>query len=487
MIGRRAFIAGVTTAVAAPAVLREARGAPTPLRIRRDVQSMAANDPWFGKYAQAVQAMHDLTKNKPNDKRGWRNQALIHLNHCPHGDDTFLHWHRHYILNFELICGQLIGDPGFALAYWNWSAKNGTIPNPFYDLQKLNVTFWKDPSNAQSNNWSPNTVNTKGARALLKGQGLQSSSSSFSQTKIDDIKENTDFDLFQSELEGGPHNNAHTITGGSSGGTNGHMRSGMSPLDPIFWLHHCNIDRIWAEWQSAGNTSKGLSANFNNQFVNGSGQAVQASSQSALDFKAMNYNYSTLFGELITKLIREMALERRPWPPGPPPELRPIVLSIDQGQRVITPRATSQIALNTKELVPNLFRQRVFQATKAPSVPRQAIGTGRIVAKLSDVKPPAQDTSMLVKVFVNHPDATAATPTTDPLYAGTFSFFGTQGAHAGHGGSNIVVDITRPLRTLAAEGRIEPDKITLQIIPVPTERAAADDRFSIGKIELLSV
>jgi tyrosinase len=361
---------------------------------------MAANDPWFGKYAQAVQAMHDLTKNKPNDQRGWRNQALIHLNHCPHGANTFLHWHRHYILNFELICGQLIGDPSFALAYWNWSAKNGTIPNPFYDLQKLNVTFWKDPSNAQSNNWSANPVTTKGARALLKGQGLQSNPNSgqnFTQSHIDDIKEQTDFDIFKGQIESGPHNNAHTITGGTSTGTNGHMRSGMSPLDPIFWLHHCNVDRIWAEWQSAGNTTPGLSANYNNQFVSGAGQAVQASSQSALDFKAMNYTYSTLFGELVTRLIREMALERRPWPPGPPPELRPIVLGIDPGQKVLAPRVTTQFTLDTKELLPNLFRQRTFQATKAPSVPRQAVGTGRIVAKLSDVKAPARDTSVLLR------------------------------------------------------------------------------------------
>jgi tyrosinase len=26
----------------------------------------------------------------------------------------------------------------------------------------------------------------------------------------------------------------------------------MSPRDPIFWLHHCNIDRLWAEWNARG-------------------------------------------------------------------------------------------------------------------------------------------------------------------------------------------------------------------------------------------
>lgn len=485
MIGRREFVAGVATVVAVPAILREARAAP--LRIRRDVQKMAANDPWFTKYAQAVQAMHDLQKSKPSDQRGWRNQALIHINHCTHGIDTFVHWHRHYILNFELICGQLIGDPSFALAYWNWSANNGSIPNPFYDLQKLNVTFWNDPSNAQSNNWSPNPVTTKGARALAKGQGLQgnpSSGQNFTQSHIDDIKTNTLFGLFTNELETGPHNNAHTITGGSANGTNGHMRSGMSPLDPIFWLHHCNIDRIWAEWQSAGNTTPGLSGNYNNQFVNGTGQPVQASSQSALDFSAMSYTYDTLFGELLAKLIKEMALERRQWPPGPPPEFRPIALGGDPVEKILSPRVTTQFAVNAKELLPNLFRARTFQALKAPTIQRQAVGGGRIVAKLSNVMAPGRETSLLCKVFVDHPDANAETPSTDPLYAGTFSFFG---AHGGHGLSEIYVDITKPLRTLAADGRIEPERVSIQIVPVPSDGAAADDKFSVGKIELLSV
>ncbi len=27
-----------------------------------------------------------------------------------------------------------------------------------------------------------------------------------------------------------------------------------SPLDPIFFMHHCNIDRIWSEWQDEGHS-----------------------------------------------------------------------------------------------------------------------------------------------------------------------------------------------------------------------------------------
>ncbi|KAJ4245277.1 hypothetical protein NW762_014147 [Fusarium torreyae] len=55
------------------------------------------------------------------------------------------------------------------------------------------------------------------------------------------------------------HNNVHNLTGGSNaqykekqhGGYGlGHMSDvPVSAFDPIFWLHHCNIDRLLAMWQ----------------------------------------------------------------------------------------------------------------------------------------------------------------------------------------------------------------------------------------------
>ncbi len=38
------------------------------------------------------------------------------------------------------------------------------------------------------------------------------------------------------------HNRCHRWIGGD-------MVAGTSPNDPVFWLHHCNVDRIWADWQ----------------------------------------------------------------------------------------------------------------------------------------------------------------------------------------------------------------------------------------------
>ena len=51
-------------------------------------------------------------------------------------------------------------------------------------------------------------------------------------------------------LEGQPHNNVHNNVGGMSAQQNsgGFMQANLSPVDPIFFLHHSNIDRIWDVW-----------------------------------------------------------------------------------------------------------------------------------------------------------------------------------------------------------------------------------------------
>ncbi len=47
---------------------------------------------------------------------------------------------------------------------------------------------------------------------------------------------------YRSSMEFDLHNLVHRWVGGS-------MLKMTSPNDPVFWLHHCNIDRLWARWQ----------------------------------------------------------------------------------------------------------------------------------------------------------------------------------------------------------------------------------------------
>jgi tyrosinase len=44
-------------------------------------------------------------------------------------------------------------------------------------------------------------------------------------------------------MEGNPHGSAHTSFGGSI------SSPATAPKDPLFFLLHCNVDRLWAKWQ----------------------------------------------------------------------------------------------------------------------------------------------------------------------------------------------------------------------------------------------
>jgi hypothetical protein len=47
--------------------------------------------------------------------------------------------------------------------------------------------------------------------------------------------------------------------------------------------------RIWAQWQLAGNTTPPFSQTYNDHFVNASGNSINVTAQSALDFEALGY------------------------------------------------------------------------------------------------------------------------------------------------------------------------------------------------------
>ncbi|MGC2574826.1 MAG: tyrosinase family protein, partial [Candidatus Nitrosopolaris sp.] len=54
----------------------------------------------------------------------------------------------------------------------------------------------------------------------------------------------SDFSMFSVKLETDIHNSVHGWCHGSMGSVP------TAAFDPIFWAHHCNIDRIWAIWET---------------------------------------------------------------------------------------------------------------------------------------------------------------------------------------------------------------------------------------------
>ena len=70
------------------------------------------------KFRWAFRELYRLNK-WPEDRRSYNNMALVHQNHCQHGWERFLPWHRAYLYEFEQVLQDVC--PGITMPYWDWT------------------------------------------------------------------------------------------------------------------------------------------------------------------------------------------------------------------------------------------------------------------------------------------------------------------------------------------------------------------------------
>lgn len=425
--------------------------------MRRDLATLPANDPIIDTYKAAVAAMKALPVSDP---RNWTNQAAIHQNFCPHNNWFFLPWHRAYLLFFEQICREVTGNTTFALPYWNWTCSRsipavffGGATNPLFD-----GTRSKGPTDTLPDEWvGPQVITDILAESnfLIFGSGASTTQRGFGGA---------------GPMEGNPHNNVH-------GWISGNMGTYMSPLDPVFWTHHNMIDRIWWDWNAVkgfSNTNDTAWANFRftANFVDRNGTAVDAVAGAMVLGPLLFYQFDqspiTTCGSPFQRLaIRDVDALRRFLEEGAPVRLRTLRrLQSTSAIEVPVGRTSSQILRSTEA---------------APLAEANLPSDVRVLVRAQVAKQPPSG-EYFVRVFINLPDATAATSISDPHYAGSFGFFNDDKMpHAGHGAhdgpSMFVVDATPTIRRLRAMDRVRSGgEVTVQVVAVPMPGAKAAAR-----------
>src|SRR5688572_21194355 len=146
----------------------------------------------------------------------------IHANsvHQMHSTQRFLPWHRIYLLRMEELL--MAVDPTVCIPYWKSSDEQA------FPAWLLGFT---PTVNLMS---GPHTVTRNiGAFALLPNAAAVAA-----------VMANGTFNTFAQAVEG-VHNSGHVWVGGSMGSIL------SAPCDPVFWMHHAEIDRLWAAWQTA--------------------------------------------------------------------------------------------------------------------------------------------------------------------------------------------------------------------------------------------
>lgn len=149
-----------------------------------------------------------------------------------HGGPAFFPWHREYLIRFENDLQSI--DPSVNIPYWDWTSDN-------LNSAGTESLIWRNDFMGGPGSGAGFTVTTGpfAAWGIRRNNfnifgfpgGGGSVTSSLGQSRYSNFR----------GIEG-PHGSAHVWIGGDMGVPASAVR------DPVFWLLHSNVDRIWAEW-----------------------------------------------------------------------------------------------------------------------------------------------------------------------------------------------------------------------------------------------
>jgi hypothetical protein len=206
---------------------------------RRNIADLAPDDAGLKLLRDGLRILRERSAANPLDPRGWYAYAQLHSAFC--GTNTyedqvhygwfFLPWHRGYLIALEQLLQDTVAEPQLALPYWDWTT-SPQIPaayagagNPLNDptriYQPADIIPW-DLLNVGPILRAP-TWNSFGGHPRLSPQEPQ----------------------IEGCLEQGCHNNTHNWMGGNIGTFSG------AGYDPVFHLHHGQVDRLWEAWVAA--------------------------------------------------------------------------------------------------------------------------------------------------------------------------------------------------------------------------------------------
>jgi len=234
------------------------------VRVRKDANTLSPAE--RARFVTALATLNDQGAGLFKNFRAMHRESAA-LDQA-HGAPGFLSWHRAYLLDLERELQKI--NPSVALPYWRFDRP---APNIFAEdfLGRTNpdgfgnvlfsssnlLRFWQTDGQAgisRRPNFNVQTgranVSTDATTLLTGGARPNAIFDSGPGQDPEPVTSSFGFD----EMEGNPHGNAHTSF-------QGHIRSASTaPRDPLFFLLHCNVDRLWGVWQWFNNRFDGTQA-----------------------------------------------------------------------------------------------------------------------------------------------------------------------------------------------------------------------------------
>jgi tyrosinase len=364
-----------------------------------------------------------------------------------------------YVLCLEQIVQNVTGEKEFTLPYWNYTdSGQRVLPVEF---RKQNDPVWGALYRPDRN---PG-INSGAAIDRVVGA---------SPFNLDAMKSTTYGPSggdagFCANLD----NNPHGIVHGDIGNGVGMGSVPWAANDPIFWMHHCNIDRIWASWNKAGGKNPNLNGTYT--FAGGDGKKIQLDVAKFLDTISLGYEY-------------DKYLQRPTGSPAFPTANKVITFAV----RAASPAASGPISLGatptTVTLAPPAPRPGVLapaNVTPLSTSLKELPIESQFILTLENVHASA-DPAVGYDVYVGIPEGQHPNRES-PAYAGSLSFFGVV-AHAMPGMAMPELQrsysffVTQPVRQALGVAPNAVQKITLVPTGTPRENSAP----TIGAVTLIS-
>jgi len=478
------------------------------------MQSRALNEPTAWRFYGAIHGIdpnlwQQLGYLSPADPTPSDADVATYWSQCQHGSWYFLPWHRGYLIAFEAVIrdavAKLGGPADWALPYWNYFEPNqNQLPPAFASPD------WPDGGNNPlyvPQRYGPNNdANVLVPTNLINLDALTDSDFTGSADGGSPGFGGVDTGFSHGgQVHGGletqPHDLVHVLLGGTDieTGLPGLMSDpDTAGLDPIFWLHHANIDRLWEVWRenpithvdpSDPNWVNGPAAVGDRAFVlpmpGGVSWTYTPGQMSSL--AEVGYTYDDLSAppgppRVIARLQRlgvnlsaaEKLARSTAMAPSKPAEL---LGANDQSINLTGTEAKTSVTLDAsvQRKVVNSFGATTAAAPSAPD---------RIFLNLENVR--GLSDAVAFNVYINVPNGEDPAKHPDRL-AGSVALFGVRKAtlaHTQHAGNGLtfVVEITHVIDTLHLAGALNVSQLHVRLVPLkPVPQAA---QISIGRISV---
>ncbi|KAF9478987.1 Di-copper centre-containing protein [Pholiota conissans] len=221
----------------------------------------------------AKDPVYPESKTRFDEFQGWHvDQAdYVHL------VGQFLGWHRHFLQLYENALRNECGYEGYS-PYWDWTqdadSTSSIMGSPVFDpitgfggdgvpgtyvvppnIPADQLVFPEDFRGCVQDGPFANYTVTLGPGKLKTThcltRGISNENAQYLTSKaLANITSQPTFALFRVQLEGRPITPTPRIHDGGHFAVGGEMSNFYSsPADPLFFLHHANIDRVWWNWQ----------------------------------------------------------------------------------------------------------------------------------------------------------------------------------------------------------------------------------------------